>query len=177
MLSYIYITQETMRLTNQLIEEVVAEVAGQDVVELVMLLKNRNNFSEFKLADALKKEINTTRNMLYKLYKYNLVSFTRRKDRKKGWYIYYWSFNNKRIKELFSSLKKSKLRKFKERLDRENQTFFFICPNGCMRLDFDQATDFEFKCPECGNIMQQQDNEKTISNIKEQIKRLEKEAK
>ena len=108
-----------MRLSNTLIEEVIITVAGADVVPLVNILKNKKNVSEFKLADAIKQEVNITRNMLYRLYNANLVSFMRKKDKKKGWYIYYWTLDLKRVKHLVFELKKKRLEKLKERVGRE----------------------------------------------------------
>ena len=162
-----------MKISNKVVEEVVSEVAGEDVIPLFKVLKNKKNVSEFKLADNIDREINTTRNMLYRLYHANLVSFTRKKDKKKGWYIYYWTFNIKRIKYLLKDLKKKKTEKLKERLKREKSSYFFICDNKCMRLDFEQATEFDFKCPECGDLMNQEDNKEKIKEIEKQIKKLE----
>ncbi len=166
-----------MRLTNKIIESVVSEVAGDDVLSLVKALKNKKNVSEFTLASAIKREINATRNMLYRLYENNLVSFIRKKDKKKGWYIYYWTFNPSRVKDLVKSLKKERLNKLKDRLEREKQGNFFICPNTCIRLNFEQATEFEFKCPECGTLMSQEDNKEKIKEIEKEVKELEKEVK
>jgi transcription initiation factor TFIIE subunit alpha len=164
-----------MKLSNKLVEDVVRSVAGEDVLPLVKLLKNKKNVSEFKLAEALKLEINVTRNMLYRLYHANLVSFIRRKDKKKGWYIYYWTFKLKQVKHLAVNLKKEKLEKLNDRLTREKEGSFFVCPNTCMRLDFEQAVGFEFKCPECATIMLQEANEEKIKQLQDEIKVLEKE--
>ena len=131
-------------LSNQLVEDVVTEVAGKDVVPLVKILRTKENQSEFKLAERIKREVNITRNMLYRLYNYNLVSFTRKKDKVKGWYIYYWTFNSNRVKDLLVKLKNNKLEKLQERLKREEHNQFYLCSNNCIRLDFDQAADFEF---------------------------------
>lgn len=166
-----------MRLSSKLIEEAVSKVAGEDVVPLVKLLKNRKNVSEFKLADSVKQEVNTVRNMLYRLYNANLVSFIRKKDKKKGWYIYYWTFESKKVKYLLQKLKKQHLENLKKRLEREKQGQFYVCPNNCARLDFDQAMNFEFKCPECGQLIQQEDNTEFIKNLEKEIKELEKELK
>ncbi len=163
-----------MKLSNKLIDEVISEVAGEDVLPLVKALKNKKNVSEFLLAQNIKQEINTTRNMLYRLYNANLVSFIRKKDKQKGWYIYYWTFNSKRVKYLASTTKKKKLEKLKERLEREKSSDFFVCQNQCIRLDFEQATDFEFKCPECGSLLNQEDNREKIKQIEKEIKALEK---
>jgi transcription initiation factor TFIIE subunit alpha len=72
-----------MKASDKLLADVIVEVAGKDVLPLVKALKNKKNVSEFKLADAIKQEINLTRNMLYRLYDHNLVSFIRKKDKKK----------------------------------------------------------------------------------------------
>ncbi|MBD3309750.1 transcription factor [Candidatus Woesearchaeota archaeon] len=166
-----------MKLTNKVIEEVISEVAGEEVIPLVKALKNKKNVSEFTLASNIKQEINTTRNMLYRLYDSNLVSFIRRKDKKKGWYIYYWTFNMKRVKYLIYDIKKKRLEKLKERLEREQSSHFYTCEQKCMRLDFDQATNFNFKCPECGDLMDQEDNSDTIKEIEKEIKQLEADLK
>ncbi len=164
-----------MKLSNKLVEEVVTSVAGADVLPLVKLLKNKKNVSEFKLAESLELEINVTRNMLYRLYHANLVSFIRRKDKKKGWYIYYWTFKLKQIKHLAVTLKKERIERLSDRLFREKESSFFVCPNTCMRLDFEKAVGFEFKCPECDTLMEQESNEEKIKQLEEQIKELQKE--
>jgi transcription initiation factor TFIIE subunit alpha len=164
-----------MKLSNKLVEDVVKSVAGEDVLALVKLLKNKKNVSEFKLAESMKLEINVVRNMLYRLYHVNLVSFIRRKDKKKGWYIYYWTFRLKQVKHLAMTIKKEKLERLHDRLAREKESSFFICANSCMRLDFEQAVGFEFKCPECASIMQQESNAEKIKAIMDEIKNLEKE--
>ncbi len=166
-----------MKASDKFLAEVITEVAGEDVLPLVKALKNKKNVSEFKLADALDQEINLTRNMLYRLYDHSLVSFIRKKDKKKGWYIYYWTFNPKRVKELAKNLKKTKIERIGERLEREKSTNFFMCPNKCIRLDFDQATEFEYKCPECGEILHQEDNRQKITDLAKELQKLEKEIK
>ena len=166
-----------MKLSNKIMEATIAEVAGEDVLPIVHFLKNKKNISEFKIAEAIKKEINKTRNMLYKLQEANLVSFIRKKDKKKGWYIYYWTFKPKMIKHIVISLKKEKLAKLKDRLLREKSSHFFICQNKCIRLDFDQAINFDFKCPECGEIMNQENNLENINLVEEEIKKIENELK
>ena len=166
-----------MRLSNKIIEATIVDVAGEDVLPIVEFLKNKKNISEFKIAEVIKKEINTTRNMLYRLQEANLVSFIRKKDKKKGWYIYYWTFKPKMIKYIIVSLRKAKLAKLMDRITREKSSHFFICPNKCIRLDFEQAMNFEFKCPECGEIMHQEDSTENITLIEEEIKKIKEELK
>lgn len=166
-----------IKLTPKLIETVVQEVAGPDVVPLVKFLKNKKNVSEFVIADEIDVEINATRNMLYRLYNANLVAFTRKKDKKKGWYIYYWTFNPGRVKDLFVDLKVKRMDMIRERLERERNSHFFVCPDRCIRLDFEQATDFGFKCPECGKLLSEDDNSKKKTDLEKELAILEKDLK
>jgi len=166
-----------MKLTNKIIDDIIAEVAGEDVLPIAKALKNKKNISEFTIAKELKEEVNIVRNKLYRLYNANLVSFIRKKDKIKGWYIYYWTFNNKRLEPLAMELKKKRLEKLGERIKRERENHFFMCENSCVRVDFEQATGFEFKCPECGELMQQEDNAQKIKEIENEIEELEKEVK
>lgn len=68
------------------------------------------------------------------------------------------------------------MERLRERLERERTSQFYLCGGGCMRLDFEQATEFEFRCPECGELLQIQDNAQKILELEEEIKRLEKGA-
>ena len=145
-------------------------IAGREVIPLVNCLKSKENISEFKLAEDLKSEVNYVRNLLYRLYDYNLVSFTRKKDKLKGWYIYYWTFNQDKILDVLIKIEKERLERLKSRHDSENGGLFFCCKGKCVRLDFEHATDFEFHCPECGEIVYQDDNTGHLSKISEQIK-------
>ena len=49
--------------------------------------------------------------MIYKLYHADLVEFTRKKDKTKGWYIYYWTFKLKQIRAKSREIKKIRLEK------------------------------------------------------------------
>jgi transcription initiation factor TFIIE subunit alpha len=175
-------------LSQEDVEEVVAEVAGRDVVSLIKHLRTRKNVSEFSLASIMKREINIVRNMLYRLHESNLVTFTRKKDKKKGWYIYYWTFNELRVRQLLLQLKKQRLEKLKERIEREKKTQFYVCynmekkPDGhiakgavSMRLDFDQAVNYGFRCPETGQLLEIEDNTSRIKQLEEQAAKLAKD--
>lgn len=166
-----------MKVTNKIVEDVISEVAGEDVIPLVRALRNKANVSEFKLADVIKREINLTRNMLYRLYDYNLVSFVRKKDKKKGWYIYYWTFNDNRIRDLALTVKRQKIEKLESRLERENSTQFFMCEERCMRLDFEQSHDFQFKCPECGLLLDAYDNAEQVKRLEAELEQTRQELK
>ncbi|MBI4154142.1 hypothetical protein HY501_02300 [Candidatus Woesearchaeota archaeon] len=165
------------KITNKQLDEMISLLAGDDILPLVTLLKNKENVSEFKIAESLNITVNQVRNMLYRLYKHNLVEFTRKKDKKKGWYIYYWTLNLKNARDILINFKRKQLQDFRERLGQEEVEVFFVCPNRCKRLNLESAMEFDFKCQECGTLMDKQDNVRTIENIKQRIIELEEELK
>lgn len=160
-----------MKITNNIIQETVIKTVGEDVIPVVDYLKSRKNISEFKIAEKVGLEVNQTRNMLYRLHTHNLVFYNKKKDKQKGWYISYWTFNTKRVKDLLKAHYINRLERLQVRLAREEsyRGDFYICPKLCNRCTVDEAMEKSYTCPECSSIMKQQDNSKTIDNIKAQI--------
>ena len=111
------------------------------------------------IAKDLDYEIHLVRNVLYRLNGHNLATYIRKKDRIKGWYISYWTVNIKRFKELYDKSQENKVIKLKEKLKKEQECRdgLFLCPQLCTRVSFEVAMDLEFKCPECGKLLNQQD--------------------
>src|SRR3989338_6450298 len=129
-------------LTNNKVFNIVSQIAGENAVRVVNYLKDKRNISEFIIAEKTKLDMQTTRNILYRLNNQNIALYIRKKDRKKGWYISYWTFDRRKVKELISRMRNEKLEKLHEQLKREeiNMNNFYICTKACARLDFDQAT-------------------------------------
>ncbi len=163
--------------TKAQMKQFAKRIVGEAAVPVVDYLYKKKDISEFEISKHLKIEVNEARSILYRLFNYNLVTYIRKKDKIKGWYISYWTLNLKGFVELDYKLRKEKLQQLKERLAREeaNPNGFFMCKNACMRIDFDQAAEYNFRCPECGELLIPQDNTKTIENLKQKIKELEKE--
>ncbi|MBT3836097.1 hypothetical protein HN799_03475 [Candidatus Woesearchaeota archaeon] len=164
-----------MRLTPKKIEEILVQIIGSEGLPLIQNLIGQENVSEFDLATKIKYDIKVVRRLLYTLYNHNLVAFTRKKDKQKGWYIYYWTLLPNSIRYSYFKRKKELLERLKERLIEEQQELFFVCPNDCVRLNFDQSMDFEFHCPECGELINQDNGKERILMLEKKIKNLTKE--
>jgi transcription initiation factor TFIIE subunit alpha len=168
-----------MKHSPKVIQETIIELLGEDIIPIIKFLKGKKNISEFVISENLGIEVNKIRNILYRMHTYHIVTYHRKKDRIKGWYISYWTLNFPRMNDVVDELKLKKLDMLKEKLKKEEENInsYFLCPQLCIRVDFDKATDFGFFCPECGSLLGQQDNSKTIENLKNKIKELEKEIK
>ncbi|MBU1198717.1 MAG: hypothetical protein KKF46_01565 [Nanoarchaeota archaeon] len=165
------------KITNELITHVVTELVGEEALSIINYLKGKKQISEFIIAEELDLEIHLVRNLLYRLLEFNIVSFIRKKDRIKGWYICYWDFNDHMVPYLAEKLRLSKISKLKERLEKEDNNTFYMCRTACVRMPFEKSMEFNFKCPECGNLMHEQDNSRTKEFIVHQLKELESKKK
>ena len=168
-----------MKITNTKITDTVKEVVGEESLRIIDYLRDKKNISDFKIAEKVDRDIHEVRSILYRLYNYNLVTYYRKKDRQKGWYISYWTFNKRKVKDLLEKTNKEKLSKYVTRLKEEESNIgnFYLCPNACVRVDFEKAVDLEYRCPECGNILNHQDNAKTIDFLRNKIKELQMNGK
>lgn len=165
-----------MALAKERIIDVLQQIVpDKDAEDIVFYLQDKENISEFIIAEELDLEIHRTRNILYRLLDANVVSFKRKKDKIKGWYICYWDFNEPAISHLEEKLRLETIAKLKDRLSNEQGGFFYMCRHAHIRQNFEDAFESDFKCPECGELMNQQDNERTISFLTERITKLEAE--
>ncbi|SRR3989344_217924 len=168
-----------MKLTDAFIEELASELAGHDTVQIVRALLYKENVSEFTLAEELNKTVNQVRNMLYRLSDHNLVYSIRKKDRQKGWYIYYWTFNIKHARLLVIGLKTKKLEQIKKRmLEEAAEGVYFTCADhDFVKMTVEEAMENQYKCTECGKVMQEKISSADIENMKKEIERLEAQLK
>ena len=162
-----------MRLTPKKIEDILLAILGEEGLPLIRELIGKSNISEFDLATRTKKDIKVIRKQLYILYNHNLISFTRKKDKQKGWYIYYWTLIPENVRFNYIKRNKNLLERLKNQVEIEKKELFFVCPGKCVRLNFDQATDFEFHCPECGQLIHEDNREEQVVKLEERIKAVE----
>ena len=162
-----------MKYSDKEIEEL-RKIAGEEIYLLIKILKNKKRVSEIKLAEYCKKKLNDVRSMLYKLHNLNLVSFIKKRNKKTGWYVYYWGLDIKKMRDFFIDFKKKELKELKKDLKNEEHKKFYICMNKCGRFDFENASKFNFKCPECDSLLNYEENNKKIDFIKEKINNIKK---
>ncbi len=154
---------------------VIRDLVGDHAIPIIEFLIGKEKTSEFIIAEALSMEINEVRNTLYRLLEHNLVSFLRKKDRIKGWYICYWDYHPHMVPQLKHKILESRLERMTDRLAKEEGAQFYICRSGCQRVTFDEAMEIQFKCGECGSILSEQDNTRTKEFLREQIATLERD--
>ncbi len=161
-----------MRITKKLVTEVVSQEVGIDAVDMALFLKGKHDVSEVVIAEDMKISVQEARAILYKLYEKNLATFERKRDKHKGWHISHWDFLDQNITKIYRNSQKQEIVSLKRRIDREQQNKFYMCKFACTRSEFDNAIELNFKCPECGNLMNPQDNKRTIEVLNGKLKKL-----
>jgi transcription initiation factor TFIIE subunit alpha len=148
-----------------LINELVKKIAGKTNETVTSLLYEKKNVNEFKLADKLKLTINQTRNILYKLLNYNILTFTRKKDKRKGWYTYFWTLETDKALEALKKIKLEEIKTFENLMKSRELKQYYVCPNECLELTTETAMGHQFSCPECGSLLQPADEHKKNKEI------------
>lgn len=155
---------------------------GDEAVTVVNSLKALGEGTDETITNDCKtrfnKEIrlNTVRKILYKLYDHGLVSCTRVRDEKTGWFIFYWRLQPDQIDAFIRSRKKRALDKLRQRLDYERNHSFFICKtDGDVRVTFEEAMETSFKCAKCGNQLESVENADMITVLERKTEQLEAE--
>ncbi|MDP1696158.1 MAG: hypothetical protein Q8L29_04565 [archaeon] len=137
-----------------LLNTIVLTIAGSQADGLVDMLYNKKNMNEFLIAKKLKLTINQVRNILYKLADEGLVSFTRKKDTKKGgWYIYYWTLNLGKSLFRFKERLEHEIENLKNQISTKKSATFFSCKHCGLELTQENALLHDYTCPECGEAL------------------------
>ncbi len=157
---------EARQFLKELLEE-----EGLDVIQYM----SDSKVVDEEIAEHTGLKLNTVRKILYKLYDHRLASYVRTKDKEIGWYIYTWSLDIGRVFEILQARKKKVLEELNKRLMFEQNHVFFHCKSDNSKVPFDMASKNEFKCPQCGEILDYMDNQQNIVSLQHEISRLERE--
>ena len=167
------VRQRTLKVLNREdVREFIVSISGDEgYIVFSYLLKRRNEIDEFTLSEKLDIQINKLRSILYKLYDKKLVSFTRRRDRKKGWYLYSWSAVPSQLLFLMRKKYEKRIKHFKKLLQGD----YYYCEKCDKIYTLEEAARSMFLCPICGEPLIP--SREIKSKIEVKIKKLERKLK
>ena len=159
----------------KLLHNLVEEMAGVNTGRIVDILFGKKDVNEFLIAKKMELTINQVRNILYRLSADGLVSFIRKKDKRKGWYIYYWTLKTEKcLVRLEQSLIK-KIKNLNGTLTNREIRRYYICKPCEIEVGEEKALEHGFTCEECSEVYTLVDNTGPIRDTKTKITRTEKE--
>jgi hypothetical protein len=103
-----------------------------------------------------------------------LVTFIRKKDKKKGWYTYFWTFDSEKAFLLIKKIILKEIDQLQHELSSRQVKRFYKSPGLNIEYSEEKALEYDFICPETGEVMELKDNSAEIKEINLQISRLQK---
>ncbi len=182
-----YITDEEIyEILNPLIKEkkeldsiyisLKNELKNINGIESIEVLNEKIKAIEFKIIEnkeKLKKEheitLNNVRKILFILYENKFTTCKRERDTNSGWLTFRWKLNLNGIEHQLEREKRKLYRNLLKRKKYEEENIFYVCPNKCLRLIFDEAIEAEFVCPICGRNLIYEDNKIFIDDLNKRI--------
>jgi len=157
------------------LREVVSIVVGKPAENIADILDNKKHVNEFIIAKKMDLTINQIRNLLYKLSDYGLVSSIRKKDKKKGWYTYFWKLEKIKCLDFLKNYLSKRIDQINSQIKSRETKQFYICERCKIEFNEENALLNDFTCNECGDIFKIKDNTKLIKELKKILTRLKKE--
>lgn len=161
-------------LAQNLVMEILNE--GEESLDIIYCLIEGKSTDE-EIANETDLRLNIVRRVLYKLYDNGLATYKRSKDPETQWFTYDWKFDQQKVLEMIIEKNKEIIKAIKERLDYEESNIFFVCKEEKMRFNFDEASEMNFKCPQCEGNMEFESNEEQINSIREDLEFYEESLK
>jgi len=161
-------------MLNDFLKEVVIIIVGKQAEDIADLLHSQKHVNEFIIAKKLGITINQTRNILYKISNYGLVSFIRKKDKKKGWYTYFWKIDVIKSLEFLKNVLLKKIEQINYQVKSRETKQFYICERCNVEFNEENALLKDFTCNECGGIFTIKDNNKLLRELKRNLDKFSK---
>ena len=162
-------------MLKKLLTEIVISIAGKQAEEIVNLLDGEKYVNEFIIAKKLNLTINQTRNILYKISDEGLVSFIRKKDKRKGWYTYFWKIEVLKSLEFLKENLTKKMDQISHQIKSRQTKEFYACETCNIEFSEESALIHDFTCNECGNIVSRKDNTPAIKEYTKELDKLKRE--
>jgi len=156
-------------LNESLVQELIYEVTedNENSISIVKCLLE-GKITDEEISEEIELRLNIVRKILYRLYDAGLASYKRSKDPETQWYTYSWKFEKDKVIDTITKKFEENSREMEESLAYEEDNMFFTCINGC-RYNFEEASEYNFVCPECETTLEYQDNSSLITELKEQM--------
>lgn len=162
-------------MLKKFLKEVVVIVVGKQAEEIAELLDSKKHVNEFLIAKKLDITINQTRNILYKISDQGLVSSIRKKDKRKGWYTYFWKIETLKSLEFLKRNLLKKINQLEHQIKTREINVFYLCENCNIEFNEENSLLHNFICPECGRVFSRKDNAKLLRELKRNLDKLKKE--
>ena len=162
-------------MLKKILKEIVVIIVGKQAEPIAELLDSKKYVNEFSIAKKMGITINQTRNILYKISDYGLVSSIRKKDKKKGWYTYFWKIEILKSLEFLRNILLKRIGQINNQIKNRETKDFYICERCNIEFSEETALVYNFTCNECGGIFSLKDKTQVLKELRKNLDKLKKE--
>jgi len=101
-----------------------------------------------------------------------LVSSIRKKDKKKGWFTYFWKIEALKSLEFLSQVLLKQIEQINYQINSRESKQFYICERCNLELAEEKALLCNFICNECGEVFKIKDNSKLLRDFKRNLEKI-----
>jgi transcription initiation factor TFIIE subunit alpha len=158
----------TEMFDNTAVQEILTSITNDDEnsFSIIKCMLDGKTTDE-EIAEVTEIRLNIVRRVLYKLYDAGIASYKRSKDPETQWYTYNWTFEEKKVFEILDEKYEKISKELNDSLEYEEGNMFFVCKSNDHRYNFEEASENNFTCGECGSPLEYQDNSAIIDELKE----------
>ena len=160
-------------MLDKLLRDVVAITVGKQSEQIADLLNSSKHVNEFIIAKKMNITINQARNILYKISDFGLVSSERKKDKKKGWYTYYWKFEILKALNFLKDLLVKEKEEMSLEIKKREQNKHYFCKLCNLEYEESEALFMDFTCDECGELFEVKEDSRVIKDLNKSIERID----
>lgn len=147
-----------------------SEIFDENSIKILKIL-SKGEITDQAIAEKMMIRANTIRRILNEMHTKGIITYRKEKERS-GWYNYIWRINYDKIEEFINMEKDNYIQYLEDRLKFEQENHFFRCSDGCVKLEYANALEADFKCPLCNSQLVHYNNKKDIRQIKQELKAL-----
>ena len=114
-------------MQQKIFDTIVKNIFGKQAGELASLIFDKPNMNEMLIAKKLALTPNQTRNMLYKFSHMGFTKFSKKKDKRKGWYSYSWSIDSVKILSYIKHELETEIKALEDQLKKRADHRFYVC--------------------------------------------------
>jgi transcription initiation factor TFIIE subunit alpha len=147
------------------VQDILLDITDEEgcVSIIESMLEGKN--SDIDIAEETGIKLTTVRKVLYKLNETGITTYQKKLEPKTKSLIYYWKYNQEVVFNILTNESKELKEELEESIKYEESNMFFACKANGHRYKFENASEYNFICPECGDSLLHQDNSARIVEL------------
>jgi transcription initiation factor TFIIE subunit alpha len=146
---------------QDILMDITDEEGSVSIIESILKGKK----SDIDIAEETEIKLTTVRKVLYKLNEAGITTYKKKIEPKNKSLIYYWKFHQEVVFNMLANESEKLKEEIEKSIKYEESNMFFACKANGHRYKFENASEFNFICPECGDSLQHQDNSDKIMEL------------